>query len=396
MVKAASNIAIYGGFDTEVKGATFDESGEIWRVQTSNGEISCRFLVSSIGQLHHPKFPDIPGRDDFKGTAFHSAEWDHNVDLKGKNIGVIGSAASAIQFIPHIAEAAGSVTVYQRSPNWITRKGDRAYRGYEKWLARYFPLFRNSFRYYAWWAGEKVLFPAIQGAPKRSKILMDKCLRDMKKHIKDPELRKVLTPDFPIGAKRFLFSDNYYEALARDNVHLEISGISKITESAIEAKDGQKRDHDVLIYGTGFYSNPFLMGLKMKGRDGVKLTDHWANGAFAYNGITTSGFPNLFFVYGPNTNTGHSSIILKLEAQAAYIRQLITGAKGRVVEVRKEIEEAFDDEMQSRLAELAWSKVEASWYKDGDKVPNNWPGSAAEFQKRLAAPDWNKFTTSTK
>jgi len=258
-------------FNTEVKGAKFDEDDEIWRVETSNGEVSCRFLVSAVGQLHHPKFPDIPGRKDFKGPAFHSAEWDHKVDFAGKNIGVIGSAASAIQFIPQIAKVAGSLTVYQRSPNWIKRKGDRAYRGFEKWMARYFPLFRNSFRYYAWWAGEKVLYPAILGAPMRSKILMDICLKDMKKYIKDEEVQKVLTPDFPIGAKRFLFSDNYYETLARDNVHLEDSGISRITESGIETKTGQNQDHDVLVYGTGFYTNPFLMGLEINGRGGRSL-----------------------------------------------------------------------------------------------------------------------------
>ena len=378
-------------FHTKVQEASFNAVDGLWTVKTNQGELTCRFLVSAVGQLHYPKTPSFPGKDDFQGAAFHSAQWNHDVDLSGKRVAVIGSAASAVQLIPEVAKSVKKLSIFQRSPNWIVNKGDKAYSGFDKWIARTFPFTRKLNRAFYAAFGEYILYPAIKGSQWASLLLKTKALSDMKKHIKDTELLKTLTPDFPVGAKRILFTDHFYPALARENVELINSGIKKITADGILSVDGRFTETDVIIYATGFYSNPFLMGLDISGRDGKTLAEHWSNGAFAYKGVTTSGFPNLFFLYGPNTNTGHTSIIFKLECQIKYILQLMGATHTQQVEVKPDVENAFNEDMQDRLSNLTWAKVEASWYKDGDKLTNNWPGTAREFQRRLKTVDWGDF-----
>ena len=378
-------------FGTTVIGASFHQGSSTWRVKTDQSDMTCRFLISAVGQLHHPKWPNIPGLDSYAGVTFHSAEWDHDVDLGGKKVGVIGVGASAVQFIPEIAKQADRLTVYQRTPNWVVDKEDRPYSRLEKWIAKRFPGIANLYRFGLWCQGEYIIYPVVKGAPIRAALMRVKNRFDMKKHIKDPVLRKTLTPDYPIGAKRILFSDNYYEAIARENVDLVTDPITEITAGGITTKDGRNREHDLIIYATGFYSNPFLKALNIKGNDGMTLQEHWKNGAYAYHGVMTHGFPNLFFLYGPNTNTGHTSIVFKLEQEIGYIRQLIERAKDGAIEVDRETELEFSAEMQERLSKLAWAKIEDSWYKDGEKIPNNWPGSSLEFKKRLKTPIWDHF-----
>ena len=378
-------------FGTKVLGASYDEAKNIWTVQTDQGDLTCRFLVSGVGQLHHPKWPNIAGREEFTGHSFHSAQWDHAVDLAGKNVAVIGVGASAIQLIPEVAKLAGRLTVYQRTPNWVVDKEDRPYSRIEKWIAKRMPWIANLYRFGLWCQGEFLIYPVIKGAPIRSALMRAKSRWDMKKFITDETLQKILTPDFPIGAKRILFSDTYFEAIARDNVELITDDIGNIDETGIRTADGQHRNHDVIIYATGFYSNPFLKELDIKGNGGQTLKEHWQNGAYAYLGVMTHGFPNLFFLYGPNTNTGHTSIVFKLEQEVGYIVQLIQKAGSGAIAVDQETELEFSAEMQERLSKLAWAKVEASWYKDGEKMPNNWPGSSVEFKRRLKTPIWNHF-----
>ena len=198
----------------------------------------------------------------------------------------------------------------------------------------------------------------------------------MRKFITDPQMRQALTPDYQIGAKRILFSDKYYKTLAQDHVELVTSGIKTITADGVTGLDAVHRQHDVLVFATGFHTNPFLKEIDVRGRGGHSLKTHWVDGAFAYHGIVTSGFPNLFLLYGPNTNTGHTSVVATLEQESDYIIQLLRRAGGRTIEVEASAEADFGAEMQRRLQGLAWSNVEASWYKVGTKVTNNWPGSA--------------------
>ena len=366
-----------------------------WNVKTASGETyDCQFFVSAIGQLHHPATPDFKGKDSFKGVSFHSAEWDHSVDLSGKNIGVIGVGASAAQLIPELAKTAKHLTVYQRNPNWIINKHDRPYSRFEQWMARKLPFMAKLYRGGLWCQGEFILWPVIRGAKLRGALVRKLNALEIKKHVKDPSKRAKLTPDYPVGAKRILLSDKYYPAIDQENVTLETDGIAEIQAGGIETKTGTHHAHDIIVYATGFYSNPFLKEIAVKGEDGLDLRQNWKEGAYAYLGVTTSGFPNMFMLYGPNTNTGHTSIVFKLEAQFRHILKLISKTGQGVVEVKPEPEAAYNAEAQEKLSKLTWAKIDASWYKDGDRVTNNWHGGSLEFKRRVENPIFEHFTFS--
>lgn len=367
------------------------QNGE-WRVTLKGGDqLRARYLVSAVGQLHHPRIPGFDGLNDYSGPAFHTADWDHSVELEGRDIACVGNAASAIQLIPEVAKVAKKLTIYHRSPNWIIDKGDRPYSALEKWIGKTFPSFAKLYRASIWCQGEYGLWPAIQGKNLQGAVLRWQHEKKLKKNFPDdPEMRAKLTPDYPIGARRILLSDTYIEALARDNVEVVFDPIERFTASGIVAS-GVERAHDAVTFATGFFSNPFLKEINVIGEGGLALKDRWSDGAEAYLGVMTSGFPNLFILYGPNTNTGHTSIIFKLEQQFEMVRQLMTKADGRIVTVRPDAEVEYNEEIQRRLRETAWDKIEASWYKDGEKVTNNWPGSSREFKKRLTHPNFGHF-----
>jgi cation diffusion facilitator CzcD-associated flavoprotein CzcO len=343
-----------------------------------------------VGQLHHPSVPSIEGQEAYEGAAFHSARWDHGQDLRGKRVAVVGSAASAVQIVPELVETAGCLTVYQRSPNWILPKGDRPYTRLEKAVGRALPPVARAYRAGLWAMGEYGLYPMIRGRPLQRWIGEALCKRAIARAVSDPALRAKLVPSYPIGAKRILLSDRFYPALARPNVELVTEPIERLTREGIVA-GGAARAHDAVVYATGFRTNPFVDGIEVVGEGGRTLREHWRAGAHAYLGVATAGFPNLFMLYGPNTNTGHTSIVYKHEAQAGLILRLIEAAGEDAVRVDPAREDAFNAELQERLARLAWAKVEASWYKDGDRITNNWPGGSAEYRRRLAEDDLSAF-----
>lgn len=363
-----------------------------WRVTLKGGDqLQARYLVSAVGQLHHPRIPNFDGLNDYSGPVFHTANWDHSVELEGRNIACVGNAASAIQLIPEVAKVAKKLTVYHRSPNWIIDKGDRPYSRLEKWIGKTFPSFAKLYRASIWCQGEYGLWPAIQGKKLQGAVLRWQHEKKLKKSFPDdPDMRAKLTPDFPIGARRILLSDTYIEALARDNVEIVFDPIETFTRSGIVA-GGVERAHDAVTFATGFFSNPFLKEIDVIGESGLTLKDRWSDGAEAYLGVMTSGFPNLFILYGPNTNTGHTSIIYKLEQQFELVRRLMSKADGQIVTVKPDAEAQYNDEIQRRLRETAWDKIDASWYKDGEKVTNNWPGSSREFKRRLTHPNFDHF-----
>jgi len=384
-------------FNETVKSAVYDETNKRWTVTTEKRVYRCQFFVPALGQLHEPNTPNFKGKDSFKGASFHSAQWDHSVDLTGKRVGVIGNAASAIQFIPEIAKVAGQVDIYQRTPNWIVPKVDRPANGFDRVLRKIAPWWPKFRRAQLWCMGEYVVWPTIKGAKFQSAMMRALFRYNLKKSIKDSKMRETLTPDYPIGAKRILLSDHYYPALARDNVDLLpqalTGGVGEITQMGIVDAKTVSREYDVIIYSTGFHTNPFLKSLDIKGVDGRSIRDHWNDGAFAYLGISTHGFPNMAMLYGPNTNTGHTSIIYKLECQARYIVQMIKAAGNGALNVKETVETEFNQEVQRRLRALAWDKVAASWYKDGDKLPNNWMGSSKEYKKRTERFDPAAYTS---
>ena len=378
-------------FGQTVRRAAYKHGG--WTVETAEGETyNCQFFVSAIGQLHHPATPKFKGKDSFAGPNFHSAEWDHSVDLAGKNIAVIGVGASAAQLIPEVAKIAKHLTVYQRTPNWIINKHDRPYSRVEKWLAGKFPFMAKLYRGGLWLQGEFIIWPTIKGSKWRRALIRKLNAMEIKKHVKDPDKRAKLTPDYPVGAKRILLSDKYYPAIGRDNVTLETDGIAAISKDGIQTQSGRMHRHDAIIYATGFHTNPFLKEIDVRGENGVALREHWADGAFAYMGVTTAGFPNMFMLYGPNTNTGHTSIVYKLEAQFEHILKLIDKTGTGIVTVNPEAEVVYNQEAQEKLSKLAWAKIEASWYKDGTRVTNNWHGGSTEFKRRLENPIFEHFT----
>lgn len=372
-------------FGRQVTSARWEEGGWTVTAETADGRetYQAQHLILALGQLHHPQEPDIAGRDAFMGRAFHAARYEHDAPQDGARVAVIGSAASAVQIVPALAERTARLTVYQRSPNWVFPKGDRPYTAAEKALGARLPWLARAYRAGLWATGEYGLYPMIQGRWPQAAIGEALCRREIRRHFDDEAVRRVLTPDFPIGAKRILLSDKYFPALARENVELVTDPIERFTQDGLIA-GGAERRHDTVVFATGFRTNPFVADIRVEGEGGRRLREHWSNGAHAYLGVQTAGFPNLFLMYGPNTNTGHTSIVYKHEAQAALIRRLIGAAGAGAVRVRPEVEDRFNEEMQRRLEGLAWARVERSWYKDGDRITNNWPGSSREYKRRLA------------
>ncbi|MFG1641196.1 flavin-containing monooxygenase [Amycolatopsis sp. NPDC049252] len=375
-------------YGTEVTGAAFEDGG--WRVETKDGEtFEADVFVPAVGQLSRPVLPAIPGRDRFAGAAFHSARWDHDVDLRGKRVAVIGTGASAVQFVPELRKQAKHVTVFQRTPPYVMAKSDPTYRGWQHWLFEHLPPTQLLGRLRIFLLAEYATY-AMTRHPVLAKMFELRTAQLRRRHIKDPALRAKLTPDYPLGCKRILFTNEYLPALAQPNVGVETARISEITEAGVRTEDGVEHEADVIVYGTGFAATDFLGRIDVRGLAGRPLKDAWAGGARAYLGITVPGFPNMFCVYGPNTNLGAGSIIYMIERQARYIRQAVAQlARPGVsyLDVHPEVEARYDDEVQARLGRSVWSAC-TSWYRQADgRVTTNWPGLVTEYDRRTRRLD---------
>jgi len=386
-------------FDTEVQDARFDAEAGVWRIRaaTRGGEVEeilAEVLVSGVGQLHRPVVPKIPGLDTFEGTWFHSAEWNHDVDLAGKRVGVVGNGASAIQFIPEIAREVEHLSVFQRSANWLAPRGDRPYTEAEKRRFTRHPWLAKAYRWFIW-ARQELMFLVMLGQPFLSKRWTQMCLDHLHEAVADPALREALTPDYPIGGKRILIHDDYFPALTRENVDLVTSPIERIEGRSVTTADGASHDFDVLIFATGFDTNAFLAPMTIEGLGGRVLAQEWKDGAEAYLGLSVAGFPNFFMMYGPNTNLGHNSIIFMIECQANYILQCIDEIRKRdllYLDLRPETQRAFNHELHTRLARTAWAKVDHSWYKtDSGRITNNWSGPTIEYWWRTRKVEFRGY-----
>ena len=370
-------------FRTEIASAAFDESAGVWRLATASGEqIEAEVLVCAVGQLNRPYVPEIPGLESFAGERFHSARWNHAYDLGGKRVAVVGNAASAIQFIPEIAREVGLLSVFQRSANWLLPRNDRSYSEREKWLFANVPGIAKLYRWWIWLSFE-IRFPAFLGnrfIAEQTRKFAEQYIRDV---VPDPKMRAALVPDYPVGGKRILISDDYYQALVRPNVELETSGIDHVESDGIVTQDGVKHACDALVFATGFESTRFLAPMRITGRGGRSLDDDWREGARAYRGITVSGYPNLFLMYGPNTNLGHNSIIFMIECQTGYILQAIRTLIDRdlaFLDVKPEVQQAFDTQTQRELSRTVWARTPHSWYKtESGRITNNWSGTTTRY-----------------
>ncbi len=375
---------------TTVTGLTWDGA---WRVATTTGTYDADLVVAAVGQLSEPIVPAIPGAETFAGPAFHSAEWRHEVDLQGKRVAVIGTGASAVQLVPGIVDEVGAMTVFQRSAPYVVLRPDRLYSTLHHRLFRRFPAVLAAERR-ATYELTELFNRALEGTSRVRRPLMAAIRAVWRMHlrrgVRDPDLRKRLVPDYPLGCKRLLFSNDWYPALDRDHVDVVTERVSGIEPTGVRTADGRLHEVDVLIWGTGFAAKDYLGRIDVHGVDGVALRDVWADGARAHLGLSVPGFPNLFCVYGPNTNLGGSSIIQMLEAQAGWIAQVtrrIADGEARALAVRREVWDAYDAEMQARLGPGIWSRCD-SWYRDGARITTNWPGQVAEYQRRLASVDW--------
>ncbi|WP_276206346.1 flavin-containing monooxygenase [Thermoactinospora rubra] len=378
-------------YGRHVVGLEWDDDAREWEVTTEDGGVwRANAVVSGIGALHIPKFPEIPGRDSFAGPSFHSAEWDHSVDLSGKRVAVIGTGASAIQFVPRIAPEVAHLTVFQRTPPWIQPKPDFAFPPAVK-RALALPGAARTLRTGIYWLLEtRALGFAVD--PRLMKVHERLALRHLERQVPDPELRAKLTPDYTIGCKRILISSDYYPALTRPNVTLETSGIASITENSIVTASGEEIPVDVIIYGTGFKVVDALQDQRIIGRGGLKIQEAWREGVEAYYGVATAGFPNLFFLLGPNTGLGHNSVVFMIESQVHYVLEclrLLSRTKARALDVRPQHQRSYNDRLQERLRRLVWNEGGCrSWYLDEHGVNRTiWPGFTFEYWARTRRID---------
>jgi cation diffusion facilitator CzcD-associated flavoprotein CzcO len=381
----------------EVTAATYDESTAGWHLETSTGEqIDTDVLVTAVGQLSRPSIPDLPGLHTFSGPAFHSAEWDHSVDLRGQRIAVLGTGASAIQFVPGIQPEAGHVTVFQRSAPYVASKPDRAYTQTHAKVFKRFPRTQAFGRGLTWRITEQFNKSLIEGTPLKKAVELG-WRAQLHRQVRDPELRAKLIPDYEFGCKRVLFSNDWYSALAKPNVDVVTEPVIEVLPQGVRSGDGVVHEVDVIIYGTGFAATEFLAPMQITGANGADLQSQWKGGARAFLGMCVPDFPNLFVVYGPNTNLGGSSIINMLEAAARAITTLLrlADAQGaRSVAVRPEAEDRYDAEIQDRLRDSVWASCHNWYHQDGGRISTNWPGLVAEYQQRCAHIDPADFVTA--
>jgi cation diffusion facilitator CzcD-associated flavoprotein CzcO len=370
---------------TEVARADFDRHALRWKIVTDRGDrYEADVLVLACGQLNRPAAPRVAGREEFAGHSFHSAEWDHSYDLRGQRVAVVGTGASAIQFIPEIARDVARLHVFQRSAPWMLPRANPLYPPWARAAIRRTPGLQRLRR-----LGVRAVMESGIAALTRSQALHATVAASsrafMRLQLRDPEVRRRARPDYPVGCKRILFSSRYLPALQRPNVELVTEPIERLCPAGIVTTDGQTRAVDCVIYSTGFKAQDFVLPLAVTGLGGRSLVDAWAGGAEAHLGLTVTGFPNMFLLYGPNTNLGVGSIIVMLEAQVGYLvdaLRRLRAAGGGALDVLPEAQRASGEALQRRLRESVWTGCR-NWYvrPDNGRVTNNWPGSMREYAR---------------
>jgi cation diffusion facilitator CzcD-associated flavoprotein CzcO len=376
-----------------ITSAEFVEATQRWRIRTAAGhEIDAQFFICSTGPLSQARWPDIPGLDDFQGTKLHSARWDASVPIAGRRVAVVGTGSTASQLVPPIAEQASQLHVFQRTANWVLPRLDRRYHALDRWLA-HLPPYTAAVR--AIWY--QLLELGRRGfdegtAPRRRMLKMARQLRESQ--VSDPVLRERLKPAHPLGCKRIIYSNDFYAALSRPNVELVTTGIHHMSAHGVVDDAGVERAIDVLVCATGFDTTHLLSTLKVQGLGGRSLAQAWAYGPEAYRGVTVAGFPNMFLLLGPNTGTGHTSTLLYVEAQVAFVMQALAQlqARGaRSMAVHADVQARHNAQLQARLAGSVWSHCR-SWYRvDNGKITALWPGFTKEYVQGLQVPDWNDY-----
>jgi cation diffusion facilitator CzcD-associated flavoprotein CzcO len=378
-------------FNSPVSAAAFDEVKHFWRITLEGGKtVTARALVSGAGALHLPAYPKINGLESFEGRAFHSSDWDESLDLTGRNVAIIGTGASAIQILPAIAPKAKQVTLFQRTPAWVLPRMDRAFSEKTQMLFRTLPPMQRLLRR-ALYLRLEMSALGFLGNRKLMERVEKLSLGYLEKTVTDPDIRAKLTPDYQIGCKRILISDDYYQAFNRANVSLATSAIDRATATGLVTADGKEHVFDTLIYATGFRANEPLAEIDIKGRGGHSLAHEWRYGAEAYYGISVAGFPNFFILLGPNTGLGHNSIIFMIESQTRYIMHCLhwllrEGADE--VDVRRNVQQEFNKKLQAQMARTVWQSGCKSWYLNANGTNSTiWPDFTFRYWWRTRQPD---------
>jgi cation diffusion facilitator CzcD-associated flavoprotein CzcO/acetyl esterase/lipase len=388
-------------FGCEVASARFDEQDSIWHITLVNGQtVRSRLFITAMGQLSRPSIPKIKGIETFKGKSFHSAKWAHDVSLKGKRVAVVGTGASAIQFVPAIAPDVQHLKLFQRSASYILPRQNRRYSEFTKSIHSSLPVINRLHRLgiYLTYESRALAFTRFKGLMKVAAAgPFEKML---KQQVKDPVLREKLIPNYPVGCKRLLLSSEYLRTMTRPNVELITDSIDCVYENGIQTKDGVKHEVDTIIYGTGFAATDFLAPLNITGLNGQTLKQAWKQGAKAHLGITVPGFPNMFMLYGPNTNLGHNSIVYMLESQIRYVMRAFEEMRlqhAQRIELHEDTYQSYNDNIQSALGHTVWNGCK-SWYVD-DKGHNSvsWPGFTLTYRWLTSTSSLKEFKfTKTK
>jgi cation diffusion facilitator CzcD-associated flavoprotein CzcO len=382
-------------FGSEVREARFDERTGLWTILTSRDQtIVARHLVLGMGALSRPAMPSLHGLEKFKGTTFHSAEWNHDYNLTGKRVAVIGTGASSIQFVPEIVNKVDHLDLYQRTAPWVMPKPDREFSMNALSVFDRSVSAQKALRYGIYWIMEAraLGFTIDKRVMKLAEHLGKKFIH---KQLGDTELAKKVTPNYTPGCKRILISNDYYPALAKPNVDVVTDGISEVTATGLVTNDGTHREVDAILFGTGFRVTDLLTPLRIYGIGGVDLNDAWKSGMEAYLGTTISGFPNLYMLMGPNTGLGHNSMVFMIEAQIHYVMnhmRLMRDKRARYADVRKGAQHDFNERIHSRLSKSVWASGCKSWYLDASgRNSTVWPGFTFEYWLRtrnVAAQDY--------
>ena len=380
-------------FGTSVMDAHFDEEQGVWQIRTDGGEVrTADILVSAVGQLNRPHVPEFDGLATFRGVTFHSARWNHDFQLDGRDVAVIGNAASAIQFLPHVARAARKVCIFQRSPNYIYPRRNYAYPAWLRHLFRWIPGLARLHRGFMFLVHESQIF-LFENSGRLNRMMTSWIKLRMRVRVAK-KLRSAVTPDYPAGCKRILLSSEYLSTLQRDNVELVTRPIQHVQPDGIATEKGL---HKVaaIIFATGFETSRFLVPMKIQGRNGVDLHETWQPRPKTYLGLMSPGFPNFFTLYGPNTNLGHNSIIFMVECQVHYVVRCLRAMiaqSSQTIEVRQQATEQYDRMLQKRLSKSVWNASCNSWYKTADgAIINNWCGSALEYWYRTRRPNLRHY-----
>ncbi|MFF2041122.1 flavin-containing monooxygenase [Kitasatospora sp. NPDC058170] len=382
----------------ELLAARWDEDLRRWHIETSQGHYTAQVLVTGTGYLSEPSVPNLPGLDTFQGTVFHSARWDHGHDLTGRNVAVIGTGASAIQFVPKIQPQVGRLDLYQRTPPWVGPKNDKPTSTRQRWMLRHLPGYQHFRRSFNMHGREILAFvmsrPAL--ATKMQKMASD----HLRKSVADTDLRRRLTPDFILGCKRLLFSNTWYPAIQQPNVDIVSDAITAIGPTSVTSADGTSREVDTIILGTGFHATDRPVARRIHGRGGISLRDTWKDGMSAHRGTTVAGFPNLFMLLGPNTTLGHSSQVVMIEAQIAYVMDALKAMDKRQlasVEVRPQAQQDYNTALAAKLDGTVWNAGDCkSWYIDaGGRNSSIWPTYTWRFRRQTRRFDLESYQVAT-